>query len=76
MVATMKRGVAGMGVAAGLENGCSDAMAAVMQGGCTDRGGCRAVEWLQRCNGCNDAERLQGWDGDRAGGAATMQWLQ
>ena len=47
MVATMQRGVAGMGVAAGLQNGCSDAMAAVMQGGCTDRGGCRAAEWLQ-----------------------------
>ena len=34
------------------------------------------MQWLQRCNGCNNAGELQGWGGHRDAMAAMMQWLQ
>ena len=63
MVAVMQRGVAGMGVAAGLQNGCNDAMAAVMQ-------------WLQRCRAVAGLGWGQGWGGCNDAMVAVMQWLQ
>ena len=67
--------VAQIGVVAGLQNGCNDAMVATMQSGCR-AGMDTGLGGLQRCNGCSDAERLQGWDGHRDAMAAMMQWLQ
>ena len=46
----MQDGVAaGIGLAAGMQDGCRDGVDAGMQGGCRHRAGCRDAGWLQGC---------------------------
>ena len=89
MIATMQGScragvIAEMGVAAGLQNGCKDAMAARMQwlqrcravAGLGWLQGCRmaaTMQWLQRCRAVAGLGWTQGWEGCNDAMVAVMQ---